>query len=288
MAGDLSRYGIRVNCVAPGLVRTPMSRAERDELGEALLAIARTGRTGSPSPTEHGGRRSRGCCPPPPRSRPGTSFPSTAACHPSRSPRSAAISRPAIDTARQEHCEPRPGHRRRLRYRCRHRASTLAARGTRVSVIDRTAQRGQAGLVAQGWTSCRPWRGVGRRCRGPRRAGGRGRRRSRRDRTQRTGHLRGHLGQGALPGFDRRGLAHQSRHQRARHGDRPAASVARAWSAGARRLDRDRVLHGRLRLRERARRPLPRDQGRDQSAHPGAGHRTRAPTASGSTRSRRA
>lgn len=38
MAGDLARHGIRVNCVAPGLVRTPMSAGQRDSLGEARLA----------------------------------------------------------------------------------------------------------------------------------------------------------------------------------------------------------------------------------------------------------
>lgn len=37
LAGDLARYGIRVNVVAPGLVRTPMSASERAELGEANL-----------------------------------------------------------------------------------------------------------------------------------------------------------------------------------------------------------------------------------------------------------
>jgi NAD(P)-dependent dehydrogenase (short-subunit alcohol dehydrogenase family) len=38
MAGDLARHGIRVNCVAPGLVRTPMSASQRDALGETALA----------------------------------------------------------------------------------------------------------------------------------------------------------------------------------------------------------------------------------------------------------
>jgi NAD(P)-dependent dehydrogenase (short-subunit alcohol dehydrogenase family) len=38
MAGDLARHGIRVNCIAPGLVRTPMTLAERAELGEDRLA----------------------------------------------------------------------------------------------------------------------------------------------------------------------------------------------------------------------------------------------------------
>jgi len=38
LAGDLARHGIRVNCVAPGLVRTPMSESQRDALGEDVLA----------------------------------------------------------------------------------------------------------------------------------------------------------------------------------------------------------------------------------------------------------
>lgn len=38
MAGDLARHGIRVNCVVPGLVRTPMSATQRDGLGEEKLA----------------------------------------------------------------------------------------------------------------------------------------------------------------------------------------------------------------------------------------------------------
>lgn len=38
MAGDLAQYGIRVNAVAPGLVRTPMTVAERSHFGEDSLA----------------------------------------------------------------------------------------------------------------------------------------------------------------------------------------------------------------------------------------------------------
>ncbi|MFJ6654318.1 SDR family NAD(P)-dependent oxidoreductase [Microbacterium sp. NPDC091313] len=38
MAGDLARHGIRVNSVAPGLVRTPMSAGQRERLGEDRLA----------------------------------------------------------------------------------------------------------------------------------------------------------------------------------------------------------------------------------------------------------
>lgn len=38
LAGDLARHGIRVNCVVPGLVRTPMSATQRDGLGEQRLA----------------------------------------------------------------------------------------------------------------------------------------------------------------------------------------------------------------------------------------------------------
>ncbi len=41
MAGELAVHGIRVNGVAPGLVRTPMTTAERERLGESALA-ART------------------------------------------------------------------------------------------------------------------------------------------------------------------------------------------------------------------------------------------------------
>ncbi|MDN3495488.1 SDR family oxidoreductase [Planococcus sp. APC 4015] len=49
MAGDLARHGIRVNCVAPGLVRTPMSAGQRDDLGEARLAArAPAGRLAEP------------------------------------------------------------------------------------------------------------------------------------------------------------------------------------------------------------------------------------------------
>lgn len=38
LAGDLATHGIRVNCVVPGLVRTPMSASEREHLGEERLA----------------------------------------------------------------------------------------------------------------------------------------------------------------------------------------------------------------------------------------------------------
>jgi NAD(P)-dependent dehydrogenase (short-subunit alcohol dehydrogenase family) len=38
MAGDLARYGIRVNCVAPGVVRTAMTAGLRDRLGEMRFA----------------------------------------------------------------------------------------------------------------------------------------------------------------------------------------------------------------------------------------------------------
>lgn len=38
MAGDLARYGIRVNSVAPGVVRTPMTIGQRDAQGEKQLA----------------------------------------------------------------------------------------------------------------------------------------------------------------------------------------------------------------------------------------------------------
>jgi NAD(P)-dependent dehydrogenase (short-subunit alcohol dehydrogenase family) len=38
MAGDLARYGIRANVVAPGVVRTPMSAAQRAAQGEERLA----------------------------------------------------------------------------------------------------------------------------------------------------------------------------------------------------------------------------------------------------------
>ncbi|MFB8385715.1 SDR family NAD(P)-dependent oxidoreductase [Microbacterium sp. NPDC055910] len=49
MAGDLAPHGIRVSCVAPGLVRTPMSARERDSLGEELLAArAPAGRLAEP------------------------------------------------------------------------------------------------------------------------------------------------------------------------------------------------------------------------------------------------
>ena len=49
LAGDLARHGIRVNCVVPGLVRTPMSAAQRDGLGEERLAArAPAGRLAEP------------------------------------------------------------------------------------------------------------------------------------------------------------------------------------------------------------------------------------------------
>ncbi len=38
MAGDLAAYAVRVNAVAPGLVRTPMTAAERSHFGEECLA----------------------------------------------------------------------------------------------------------------------------------------------------------------------------------------------------------------------------------------------------------
>ncbi|MBH0130645.1 SDR family NAD(P)-dependent oxidoreductase [Salinibacterium sp. NK8237] len=49
LAGDLARHGIRVNCVAPGLVRTPMTRRQRESIGEELLAArAPAGRLAEP------------------------------------------------------------------------------------------------------------------------------------------------------------------------------------------------------------------------------------------------
>jgi NAD(P)-dependent dehydrogenase (short-subunit alcohol dehydrogenase family) len=45
LAGDLARYGIRVNCVAPGVVRTPMTVGQREGQGEdGLAARAPAGR----------------------------------------------------------------------------------------------------------------------------------------------------------------------------------------------------------------------------------------------------
>jgi len=38
MAGDLARHGIRVNVVAPGVVRTPMTAGQRADQGEGSLA----------------------------------------------------------------------------------------------------------------------------------------------------------------------------------------------------------------------------------------------------------
>jgi NAD(P)-dependent dehydrogenase (short-subunit alcohol dehydrogenase family) len=37
LAGDLAKYGIRVNAIAPGVVRTPMTVTQRDAQGEARL-----------------------------------------------------------------------------------------------------------------------------------------------------------------------------------------------------------------------------------------------------------
>lgn len=49
LAGDLARHGIRVNCVAPGVVRTPMSASQREALGEDRLAArAPAGRLAEP------------------------------------------------------------------------------------------------------------------------------------------------------------------------------------------------------------------------------------------------
>jgi len=49
LAGDLACHGIRATCVAPGLVRTPMSAHERETLGEDRLAArAPAGRLAEP------------------------------------------------------------------------------------------------------------------------------------------------------------------------------------------------------------------------------------------------
>jgi 3-oxoacyl-[acyl-carrier protein] reductase len=48
LALELARFGITVNCVAPGLVDTPLFRGLKEEIQERLLKTVPLGRVGTP------------------------------------------------------------------------------------------------------------------------------------------------------------------------------------------------------------------------------------------------
>ena len=56
LAIELAKYGITVNCLAPGLVDTPLLRAEPPEVMERLLKAQPMGTLGSPTDVAHAAR----------------------------------------------------------------------------------------------------------------------------------------------------------------------------------------------------------------------------------------
>jgi 3-oxoacyl-[acyl-carrier protein] reductase len=56
LAIELAKYGITVNCLAPGLIDTPLLRAEPPEVMERLLKAQPMGTLGSPADVAHAAR----------------------------------------------------------------------------------------------------------------------------------------------------------------------------------------------------------------------------------------